>query len=41
MSTRSDSIKEIGTALAKAQAVLVGAVKDSVNPHFRDRKSVV
>ena len=37
MSTRSDSIKEIGTALAKAQAVLVGAVKDSVNPHFRNK----
>ena len=37
MSTRSDSIKEIATALAKAQAVLVGAVKDSVNPHFRNK----
>ena len=37
MSTRSDSIKELGTALAKAQAVLTGAVKDSINPHFRNR----
>ena len=37
MSTRSDSIKELGTALAKAQAVLTGAVKDSVNPHFRNK----
>ena len=37
MSSRSDSIKEIGTALAKAQAVLTGAVKDSVNPHFKNR----
>jgi len=37
MSTRSDSIKEISTALAKAQAVLTGAVKDSVNPHFKTR----
>ena len=37
MSTRSESIKEIGTALAKAQAVLTGAVKDSVNPHFKNR----
>jgi ERF superfamily len=37
MSTRSDSIKEIGTALAKAQAVLTGAVKDSINPHFRNK----
>lgn len=37
MSTRSDSIKEIGTALARAQAVLVGAVKDSINPHFRNK----
>ena len=37
MSSRSDSIKEIGTALSKAQAILTGAVKDSVNPHFRTR----
>ena len=37
MSSRSDSIKDIGTALAKAQAVLTGAVKDSVNPHFKNR----
>ena len=37
MSSRSDSIKEIATALSKAQAVLVGAVKDSVNPHFKNR----
>jgi len=37
MSTRSDSIKEIGTAMSKAQAVLLHAVKDSVNPHFKSR----
>lgn len=37
MSSRSDSIKEIATALSKAQAILTGAVKDSVNPHFRNR----
>ena len=37
MSTRSESIKEIATALAKAQSVLVGAVKDSINPHFRNK----
>ena len=37
MSTRSDTIKELATALAKAQAVLVGAVKDSINPHFKNR----
>ena len=37
MSSRSDSIKEIGTALAKAQGVLTGAVKDSINPHFRNK----
>jgi hypothetical protein len=37
MSSRSDSIKEIATALSKAQAVLTGAVKDSINPHFRTR----
>lgn len=37
MSTRSDSIKEIATALSKAQAILTGAVKDSINPHFRNK----
>jgi hypothetical protein len=37
MSTRSDSIKEIASALSQAQAVLTGAVKDSVNPHFKSR----
>ena len=31
----SDSIKEIATALSKAQAVIVGAVKDKTNPHFK------
>jgi len=33
----SDSIKEIATALAKAQAVMAGARKDATNPHFRSK----
>ena len=33
----SDSIKELATALAKAQAVMAGAKKDSTNPHFRSK----
>lgn len=32
---RSDSTKEIGTALAKVQGELEGAKKDSTNPHFK------
>lgn len=31
---RSESIKELATALAKAQSALRPAVKDAVNPHF-------
>lgn len=34
---RSESIKELATALAKAQAALQPAVKDSVNPHFKSK----
>lgn len=33
----SDSIKEIATALAKAQGELGGAAKDSENPHFKSK----
>lgn len=32
---RSESIKHIAKALSKAQSELMGAVKDSTNPHFR------
>lgn len=35
MSSRSTEINEIATALAKAQLRIVGAVKDSTNPHFK------
>lgn len=35
--TRSESINELAAALAKAQAVIVGAIKDSTNPHFKSR----
>lgn len=31
---RSESIKEIATALAKAQKSVLGATKDQTNPHF-------
>ena len=31
----SDQINEIGAALAKAQLGIVGAAKDSTNPHFK------
>lgn len=31
----SDDIKDLATALAKAQAAMTGARKDSTNPHFR------
>lgn len=34
---RSESIAAIGSALAKAQAVLEGATKDSLNPHFKNK----
>jgi hypothetical protein len=34
-SESSESINEIATALAKAQAEIEGASKDSLNPHFR------
>ena len=33
--TKSDSIKELATALAKAQGEIKGAKKDGTNPHFR------
>jgi hypothetical protein len=33
----SDSIKEIATALVKAQDDITFAVKDSTNPHFKSR----
>jgi hypothetical protein len=32
----SESINEIAAALAKAQAVITGAVKDKTNPHFKN-----
>ncbi len=35
--TRSDSITQLVTALAKAQAEMAGAKKDSENPHFRSK----
>ena len=34
---RSESIKELACALAKAQSAMRGAVKDSENPHFRSK----
>lgn len=37
MSEQSESIKELATALAKAQAVMAGAKKDNVNPHFKNK----
>lgn len=36
---RSESINELATALAKAQAMMKPAPKDSVNPHFKSRYS--
>lgn len=33
----SDNIAEIATALAKAQGVVKGALKDNENPHFRSK----
>lgn len=34
---KSESIKELATALAKAQASFAGAAKDSLNPHFKSK----
>lgn len=34
---KSESIKELATALAKAQGEIKGALKDSTNPHFRSK----
>ena len=34
---KSDSIKELATALWKAQRKIKGALKDSTNPHFRSK----
>jgi hypothetical protein len=34
--THSDAINELAEALAKAQAKVKGAAKDSTNPHFRN-----
>src|SRR6266702_8418659 len=33
----SPGINEVAAALAKAQAVIPGAIKESVNPHFKSR----
>lgn len=33
----SDNINELAAALAKAQSVMEGAVKDSANPHFKSK----
>jgi hypothetical protein len=35
--THSEQINELAAALAKAQAVMVTASKDSTNPHFRSK----
>ena len=35
--TKSESIKELAAALAKAQGVMKGALKDSANPFFSSR----
>lgn len=34
---KSESIKELATALAKAQGAIKGAVKDSANPFFKNK----
>jgi hypothetical protein len=34
---RSESVKELAAALAKAQALIEGAAKDGSNPHFRSK----
>jgi hypothetical protein len=35
--TRSESIKELAAALAKAQGAIKGALKDRTNPHFKSQ----
>lgn len=35
--TKSESIKEIAAALAKAQGAIKGAAKDRTNPHFKSQ----
>lgn len=35
MSNQSPNINELATALSKAQAEIIGAVKDSANPYFK------
>lgn len=37
MSEQSDSIKELASALAKAQGKITGALKDSANPFFKSK----
>lgn len=37
MMIKSESTKELATALAKAQAVVTSASKDKINPHFKSR----
>lgn len=37
MSTQSDNIAELATALAKCQGEMGPAIKDSVNPHFKSK----
>lgn len=37
MIAQSESIASLAAALAKAQAVMSGATKDSTNPHFRNK----
>jgi hypothetical protein len=37
MVAKSESIKELSAALAKAQAEIKGAAKDSANPYFKSR----
>jgi hypothetical protein len=34
---KSESIKELSSALAKAQGLIEGALKDAQNPHFRSK----
>ncbi len=33
----SDSVKEVATAMAKAQAIMAGAAKDKMNPGFKSK----
>lgn len=37
MSTKSDTIKDLATAMAKAQAEMENATKNAANPHFKSR----